>query len=352
RECKLHGRTRNGVHREKVSRIREQAILRARNVPNQMPKKEPIIEVLLFRYGTRDSGLDLSFDITASSECMSGLARASSVEALLLKYPLFPFSLLIMAKKDMDTYHSRLTYDDLNDRIARYNIPCDLHPQLPPREFVMFKLPKLNVIGVYHRIFDFFGVRIPFLSFLLSLIKHYNVHFSQLGPLGLKKVVTFEMLCRSLQDESTINLFRVFQTLCKQGHWFSFAKRRAPSPVCIDDNRHPNSAIDDPKPPVVMGIHDFFYLLEWTRTEVQEELHHDIRPTLPRLPFYCTPPATADVGIPDLTLEDLAAGTPSAKVMDKANSSKKWKALLSRAASSHVAKRTRSVVARSSGSTT
>ncbi|GKG51459.1 hypothetical protein Tco_0541843, partial [Tanacetum coccineum] len=25
--------------------------------------------------------------------------------------------------------------------------------------------------------------------------------------------------------------------LCKQGHWFSFAKRRAPSPVCIDDDR-------------------------------------------------------------------------------------------------------------------
>nr|GEX47567.1 hypothetical protein [Tanacetum cinerariifolium] len=26
-------------------------------------------------------------------------------------------------------------------------------------------------------------------------------------------------------------------TLCKQGDWFSFAKRHAPSPICIDDNR-------------------------------------------------------------------------------------------------------------------
>nr|GEY29166.1 putative reverse transcriptase domain-containing protein [Tanacetum cinerariifolium] len=37
--------------------------------------------------------------------------------------------------------------------------------------------------------------------------------------------------------EPMVTLFRVFQMLCKQGDWFSFAKRRAPSPVCIDDNR-------------------------------------------------------------------------------------------------------------------
>nr|GEW80723.1 hypothetical protein [Tanacetum cinerariifolium] len=69
-----------------------------------------------------------------------------------------------------------------------------------------------------------------------------------------------------------MDLFRVFQTLCKQGDWFSFVKRRAHSPVCIDDNRscmkhwksvfffidrraisdsmiwrHPSAAIDDPR---------------------------------------------------------------------------------------------------------
>ncbi|GJX80508.1 hypothetical protein Tco_0328657 [Tanacetum coccineum] len=64
----------------------------------------------------------------------------------------------------------------------------------------------------------------------------------------------------------------------------------------------------------VMGIHDFLCLLEWTDAEVQEEPHFDVRPTLQRLPFYCTP------------LEDLVAG--------------------------HVAKRTRSALAQLSGSTT
>ncbi|GKE84998.1 hypothetical protein Tco_1558740, partial [Tanacetum coccineum] len=126
-------------------------------------------------------------------------------------------------------------------------IPRDLHPRLPSEEFVMSELPD-DAIGVYHRIFDFFGVRIPFYSFLLAIIKYYKI-------------------------ELTMTLFRVFQTLCKQGHWFSFAKHHALSPVCIDNNRscmkhwkngfvfidrraipdymswrHSSSAIDDPRP--------------------------------------------------------------------------------------------------------
>ncbi|GKA73356.1 hypothetical protein Tco_0779658 [Tanacetum coccineum] len=240
-----------------------------------------------------------------------------------------------------------------------------------------------DAIGIYHQSFDFSGVRIPFSSFLLALIKHYRVYFSQLGPLGLSKVITFEVLCWSLQIESKVTLFRVFQTLCKQGDWFSFAKRCAPSLVYAMVWRHPNAAIDDPRPdagsfnmadvrclsahviklrdmpegvlvlsglshvwksrvcdPVlrgvdgnVMGIHDFLCLPEWTGAEVQEEPHLDVRPTLQRLPFYCTPPAATEAVIPDPTPEDLAAST-------------------SGATSSHVAKRTRFALAQSSSSTT
>ncbi|GJY60934.1 ribonuclease H-like domain-containing protein [Tanacetum coccineum] len=338
---------------------------------------------LLLRNSGGDSGPDLSFDKSASPERLFSSARV-------------PFSFLptfsIMAKKDMDLYHSRLTPDDLNDLIIKYKIPRDLHPRLPSEDFVMSELPD-----------------------------------DAIGPLGLNKVITFEVLCRSLQIEPTVTLFRVFQTLCKQGDWFSFAKRRAPSPVCIDDNRscmkhwksgfffidrraipdamvwrHPNAAIDDPRPaagsfnmadvrrlsahviklrdmpegvlvlsglsrvwksrvcdPVlrgadgnVMGIHDFLCLPEWTGAEVQEEPHLDVRPTLQRLPFYCTPPAAADAVIPDPTLEDLAVGTPSSKIVAKAEASQKRKASTSGATSSHVAKRTRSALAQSSGSTT
>nr|GEW26636.1 hypothetical protein [Tanacetum cinerariifolium] len=79
-----------------------------------------------------------------------------------------------------------LAGDDLNDLIIKYKIPRDLHPQLPLEEFVMFELLD-DAVGVYHRMFDFSGVRIPF--------------------------STFEVLCRSLQIELTVTLFMVFQTL-------------------------------------------------------------------------------------------------------------------------------------------
>ncbi|GJV17514.1 hypothetical protein Tco_1362837 [Tanacetum coccineum] len=138
-----------------------------------------------------------------------------------------------------------------------------------------------DAIGVYHRIFYFFGVRIPSSSFLLALIKNYKVHFSQLGLLGLNKVVTFE-----------------------------------------------------------------------TGVEVQEEPYHDIRPTLQRLPLYCTSPADVDAAISNPTSEDLTAGNPSAKVVAKSEASQKRKASTFGATSSHVSKYTRSALAQSSGSTT
>ncbi|GJZ35424.1 hypothetical protein Tco_0581241 [Tanacetum coccineum] len=311
----------------------------------------------------------------------------------------------------MDLYHSRLTQDDLDDLIIKYKIPRDLHPRLPLEEFVMSELLD-DAIGIYHRMFDFFGVRIPFSSFLLALIKHYRVYFSQLGPLGLNKVINFEVLCRSLLIEPTVTLFRVFQTLCKQGDWFSFAKRRAPSPVCVDDNfscmkhwksgffiidrraipdaivsggeyedkdedfrrspykdkdtedirRHPKAAIDDPRPAAGSfsmadgadgnGIGGGLELCFVTGAEVQEEPHLDVRPTLQRLLFYYTPPVTVDAVIPNPTMEDLAVGTPSSKILAKTKASQKRKASTSGATSSHVTKRTRSALAQSSSSTT
>ncbi|GKE49877.1 hypothetical protein Tco_1481135 [Tanacetum coccineum] len=102
----------------------------------------------------------------------------------------------------------------------------------------------------------------------------------------------------------------------------------------------------------VMGIHDFLCLSEWTGAEVQEEPHLDVRPTLQRLPFYCTPPAAVDAVILNPTLEDLVIGTPSSKILVKAEASQKQKASTFGATSSHVAKRTRSALAQSSGSTT
>ncbi|GJU47284.1 hypothetical protein Tco_1204550 [Tanacetum coccineum] len=211
----------------------------------------------------------------------------------------------------MDLYHSRLIQDDLNELIIKYKIPRDLYPWLPSEEFVMSELLD-DVIG-------------------------HRVYFSRLGPLGLNKVVTFEMLCRSLQIEPTVTLFRVFQTLCKQGHWFSFAKCRAPSPVCIDDNRlsaHVLKLRHIPEGMLVLSGLSRVWKSP-TCDPILRGADGNVKGPLCRGSLFTVPPAAADALIPDPTQEDLAAGTPSAKVLAKANSSKKRKALLFGAASSH-----------------
>nr|GEW26856.1 retrotransposon protein, putative, Ty3-gypsy subclass [Tanacetum cinerariifolium] len=90
----------------------------------------------------------------------------------------------------------------------------------------------------------------------------------------------------------------------------------------------------------VMDIYDFLCLPEWTGAKVQEEPYLDVRPTLQRLPFYCTPHVVDDVVIPDPNPQDLVVGTPSSKIFPKDEASQKRKASTFGATSSHVAKRT------------
>ncbi|GJV13872.1 hypothetical protein Tco_1355413 [Tanacetum coccineum] len=295
-----------------------------------------------------DSGPDLSFDKSASPECLLSLARVSLTG--LSKLPL----------------SSRCSVGD-------YTSSC------PP-----------SLVSAKLALFAFLFLR-SFAALSTTLPDPFHFFPLKLVPWVVNKELTFEVLCRSLQIEPTPTLFRVFQMLCKQGDWFLFAKRRAPSPVCIDDNRscmkdrksgfflvdqraipdsmvwrHLSVAIDDPRPaassfsmadvcrlsahviklrdmpegvlvlsglsrvwksrvcdPVlhgadgnVMGIHDFLYLPEWT------------------------------------SAEDLAVGTPSAKILVKAEASQKRKASTSGATSSYVVKRTRSALDQSSSSTT
>ncbi|GJZ44501.1 hypothetical protein Tco_0591756 [Tanacetum coccineum] len=127
----------------------------------------------------------------------------------------------------------------------------------------------------------------------------------------------------------------------RAGDWFSFSKHRAPSP---------DASIDDPRPAAgsfnmadvrhlsahVVKLRD---MPEGTGVEVQEEPYLDVKPTLQRIPFYCTPPAAVDAVIPEPAPKDLAIGTPSSMIVAKAVAFQKRKASTSGTASSHVGKR-------------
>ncbi|GJX68467.1 hypothetical protein Tco_0304194 [Tanacetum coccineum] len=131
---------------------------------------------------------------------------------------------VVVLKFDMHVYTSILTFDEVKNLVGEYAIPLDLHPCVPPFGLTMNRL-LADKIGIYDQYLELSGVRVPFSTFLLSVIKHFRVHISQLVPLGLNQLTMFEIYCRSLEINPFFNLFRAFYKLNKQGHWFSFERR-------------------------------------------------------------------------------------------------------------------------------
>ncbi|GKE97876.1 hypothetical protein Tco_0021227, partial [Tanacetum coccineum] len=121
----------------------------------------------------------------------------------------------------MHTFTSNMTVDKVNSITEQYEIPLDLHPCVPYSTMTMNNLLD-DVIGIYEQYLEMSGIRVPFSTLLLGIIKHFRVHISQLVPLGLNRSTMFEIYCQSLGIDPIVNLFHAFYKLNKQGQWFSF----------------------------------------------------------------------------------------------------------------------------------
>ncbi|GKC24688.1 hypothetical protein Tco_1026838 [Tanacetum coccineum] len=131
---------------------------------------------------------------------------------------------LVVPKFDMHVFTSTMTVDKVNSVAKEYGIPMDLRPRVP--SFIMTMDALLgSAIGIYEQYLELSGIRVPFSTLLLGIIKHFRIHISQLVPLGLNRSTMFKIYCRSLNINPTVNLFRAFYKLNKQGHWFSFERR-------------------------------------------------------------------------------------------------------------------------------
>nr|GEV14141.1 hypothetical protein [Tanacetum cinerariifolium] len=201
-------------------------------------------KVLCWKHnGSRKPIYDLAVNVVVSDEILETpitpsehlleslpeiLLTMSQVRFIFLSFILFtyPFSLhhmafgsqtagdVVVSKFDMHVYTSVLTSDEVNSLVAEYAIPLDLHPCVPPSDLTMNRLPA-DKIGIYDQYLELSGVRVPFSTLLPSVIKHFRVHISQLVPLGLNRLTMFEIYCRSLEIDSSVNLFRAFYKLNK-----------------------------------------------------------------------------------------------------------------------------------------
>ncbi|GJV96485.1 hypothetical protein Tco_1548062 [Tanacetum coccineum] len=121
----------------------------------------------------------------------------------------------------------------------------DLRPRVPPEGKTMDQLLK-DAISLYEQFFDFLGVKVPFSTLLLGIIKHFRVHISQLVPSGLNHSKMFKLYYRSLAGKGDGG--KIFhQNFSGMKGWkykFFFVDRRAiPNAM---DWRHHDSDVYDP----------------------------------------------------------------------------------------------------------
>ncbi|GJZ53095.1 hypothetical protein Tco_0607980 [Tanacetum coccineum] len=178
-----------------------------------------------------------------------------------------PAAAVITPKFDMPYHQSKLSSTEVKSITKEYGVPLNLHPRVPPEGVTMDKLSE-DVIRLYEQFFEFSIIRVPFSTLLLGIIKHFCVHISLSVPLGLNQTTMFELYCHSLGITPTVNLFRIFYKLSKQGHWFSFEKRvgkGAGDRRVIPDAmalRHHDSCVFDPMPDDNYSLLDVRALVE------------------------------------------------------------------------------------------
>ncbi|GJT09498.1 hypothetical protein Tco_0856540 [Tanacetum coccineum] len=88
---------------------------------------------------------------------------------------------VVILKFDMHVYTSVLTSDEVKSLVVEYTIPSDLHPCGPPSGLTMNRLP-------------------------------------------IDKICIYDQYLEPLEINHSVNLFRAFYKLNKQGHWFSFER--------------------------------------------------------------------------------------------------------------------------------
>jgi hypothetical protein len=62
-------------------------------------------------------------------------------------------------------------------------------------------------------------------KFLISILRHYKIHITQINPISLQKVFRYEYCVRALKDTPKVPQFCAFYKLMKAGDWWLFSKR-------------------------------------------------------------------------------------------------------------------------------
>ncbi|GJZ40423.1 hypothetical protein Tco_0586986 [Tanacetum coccineum] len=132
----------------------------------------------------------------------------------------------------MANKHSIMTREMVESFCNNYYIPDEVHPTAPGRDMTITQFPE-GKVGVYTRLFDYCGYRIPLTKFFVAVLKYFSIHISQLSPFGAARVSHFEVLTRVLDLAPSVAVFCAFYTRIYSDGLFSFAKRSFSAPFCL-----------------------------------------------------------------------------------------------------------------------
>ncbi|GJS09474.1 hypothetical protein Tco_0366270 [Tanacetum coccineum] len=132
----------------------------------------------------------------------------------------------------MANKHSIMTREMVESFCNSYYIPDEVHPTAPGRDRTITQFPE-GKVGVYTRLFDYCGYRIPLTKFFVSILKYFRIHISQLSPFGAARISHFKVLTRVLDLGPSVAVFRGFYTRMYSDGLFSFAKRSLSAPSCL-----------------------------------------------------------------------------------------------------------------------
>ncbi|KAJ0780032.1 hypothetical protein HanPI659440_Chr06g0233091 [Helianthus annuus] len=125
------------------------------------------------------------------------------------------------ARKDMAKSFSRLTQEEVDLFCMEWGIGTKYRPVAPACDKSINEYPS-GMIALYCRHFEFSNLLYPFSNFVLNILEYYRVSFGQIHPLGMARVLHFEILCRATRYDPSLLSFRRFFRLAKNGDWFTF----------------------------------------------------------------------------------------------------------------------------------
>ena len=124
----------------------------------------------------------------------------------------------------LNDFRSYMTQVELNEFTSDFYIPFALHLVVPDATASIADFPE-GKVGVYTCFFEFANQRVPLSLFLCDILNYYRIHISQLHCIGAAKITNFEINCRLLDVNPTINLFRAFYHTSWIHGWIFFSKR-------------------------------------------------------------------------------------------------------------------------------